>query len=573
MQTIKRWVLPEPGPLPQLGPLPEAVARILFNRGIRTAEEADRFLAADERLLADPFALADMGAAVERLIRAIRAGEPVGVYGDADADGLTATLVLAEALTSLGAHVVPYIPGRREGLTVEGLVRLVEGGCRVIVTADVGVSAVAEAEFARAAGIDLIITDHHLPPGRLPPAVAVINPRRADQEYPFGDLAGVGVAYKLAQAVAQTLGRELEAERLLELVAIGTVADVMPLTGENRYLVKEGLRALANTDRPGLRALTALGRVNLGAATADMIAFQLAPRLNAASRLGDGILSFRLLSTRDPSEAQVLAETLERLNAERQLTLNEVTARLWPQVDAALAAGLNLVFIEVDGCPPGLLGLIASRITDAVRRPAVVVTFEGEEGRGSGRSIPEFDLHAALTRLAGYLTAFGGHRLAAGFNFRRENLPVIRAELSELAEAELAGRDLRPVITVDLEIPLVSLSPGLYSWLERLAPFGHGNPEPRFLSRGVEVLRAERLATSGNGEYYRLILGAAGETGHAGRTVRWPAVAFSVPENFELLYTRRWDVVYAVQLNRRRYPPTQELNIVDLAPAETSGEV
>ncbi len=568
MPTIKRWVLPEPGPLPQLGPLPEVVARILVNRGIRTAEEAERFLAADERLLQDPFGLADMGVAVERLIRAVRTGEPVGIYGDADADGLTAALVLAEALGALGAHVVPYIPGRREGLTAEGLARLAEGGCRVVITADVGVSAVAEAEFARAAGIDLIITDHHLPPETLPAALAVINPRRADQAYGFGDLAGVGVAYKLAQGLALGLGRELAADGLLELVAIGTVADVMPLTGENRYLVRQGLRALARTGRPGLKALAALGRIDLGTATADTIAFQLAPRLNAASRLGDGILSFRLLSTRDPAEAQALAETLERLNAERQTVLNEVAARVWPEVDAALAAGRNLVFIEVEGCPPGLLGLIASRITDAVRRPAVVVTFDGDEGRGSGRSIPEFDLHAALSRLAGYLTAFGGHRLAAGFNFRRQNLPAIRAGLAELAEAELAGRDLRPVIAVDVEISLADLSPGLYGWLEKLSPFGHGNPEPRFLSRGVEVLRAERMAASGNGEGYRLILGAV----RGGRSVRWPAVAFSVPESLGLLYARRWDVVYAVQLNRWRYPPTQELNIVDLAPAETSGE-
>lgn len=566
MERPRRWVLPEPEPLPDLGPVPGPIARVLVNRGIRTAEEAERFLAADERLLEDPFRLADMPAAVERLIRAIRSGELIGIYGDADADGLTATLVLAEGLTALGAHVVPYIPGRREGLTVEGLWGLAERGCRVIVTADVGVSAVAEAEFARMAGVDLVITDHHLPPERLPEAAAVINPRRSDQDYGFGDLAGVGVAYKLVQAVAASAGRRLEVEPLLELVAIGTIADVMPLVGENRYLVRQGLRALADTRRQGLRALAGLGRVDLSAASADMVAFQLAPRLNAASRLGDGLLSFRLLSTRDPVEARELAETLERLNLERQTTVTEVVDRLWPQVESALAAGLNLVFIQVDDCPPGLLGLLASRITDAVRRPAVVVTLDGDEGRGSGRSIPEFDLHAALTRLGRYLTAFGGHRLAAGFNFRRENLAAIKAGLLELADAELAGQDLRPVVTVDLELPLAELHPGLYRWLEQLGPFGHGNPEPRFLSRRVEVLRVEPLTGAANGDCYRLILGAR----QRGRVAApWPAVAFSIAESPESLYARRWDVVYTVQLNRWRYPPTQELNIIDLAPAET----
>ena len=566
MERARRWVLPEPGPLPDLGPMPGPIARILVNRGIRTAEEAERFLAADERLLEDPFRLADMPAAVDRLLRAIRAGEPIGVYGDADADGLTATLVLTEALTALGGHVLPYIPGRREGVTVEGLRGLAEKGCRVVVTADVGVSAVAEAEFARAAGIDLIITDHHLPPDTLPAALAVVNPRRSDQDYGFGDLAGVGVAYKLAEAVALGMGRRLEAEPLLELVAIGTIADVMPLVGENRYLVRRGLKALAGTRRPGLRALAGLGRVDLSAPSADMVAFQLAPRLNAASRLGDGILSFRLLSTRDHAEARGLAETLERLNVERQTTVVEAVDRLWPQVESALAAGLSLIFVQVDDCPPGLLGLLASRIADAVRRPAVVVAIDGEEGRGSGRSIPEFDLHAALTRLSQHLTAFGGHRLAAGFNFRRESLPAIKAGLLELAEAELAGRDLRPAISVDLEIPLAELNPGLYPWLERLGPFGHGNPEPRFLSRRVEVLRVEALAGGTNGEGYRLMLGVRGR----GRTIAWPAVAFSVSHSPETLYARPWDFVYTVQLNRRRYPPTQELNIVDLAPAQTA---
>ncbi len=566
MERPKRWILPEPRPVPDLGPVPAVIARILANRGITTAEEAERFLKADERLLEDPFRLADMPVAVERLIRAIRAGELIGIYGDADADGLTATLVLAEALTALGGHVVPYIPGRREGLTVSALAGLAEMGCRLVITADVGVSAVAEAEYARAAGIDLVVTDHHLPPDTLPGALAVINPRRADQDYAFGDLAGVGVAYKLAQAVAQAAGRQLDAGPLLELVAIGTIADVMPLTGENRYLVRQGLQALAGTRRPGLQALAGFGRIDLSAVSADVVAFQLAPRLNAASRLGDGILSFRLLSTRDPVEARELAETLERLNLERQAAVGEAVGRLWPEVESGLAAGVNLVFLEVENCPPGLLGLLASRITDAVRRPAVVVTLDGDEGRGSGRSIPEFDLHAALTRLSRYLTAFGGHRLAAGFNFRRENLPAIRAGLIELANAALAGVDLRPAVSVDLEIPLAELSPGLYRWLEQLAPFGHGNPEPRFLSRGVEVLRAERIPVSGNGDGYRLILGAR----QRGRGVPWPAVAFALPHSPDVLYARRWDVVYTVQLNRRRYPPTQELNIVDLAPAEDS---
>jgi single-stranded-DNA-specific exonuclease len=566
MERARRWILPEPEPLPDLGSIPGPVARILVNRGIRTAEEAERFLAADERLLEDPFRLADMPAAVDRLVRAVRDGELIGIYGDADADGLTATLVLAEALTALGAHVVPYIPGRREGITAEGLVSLAEKGCRVVITADVGVSALAEADFARQAGLDLIITDHHLPPERLPAAVAVVNPRRPDQDYGFGDLAGVGVAYKLAQALATGVGRRLEADPLLELVAIGTIADVMPLVGENRYLVRQGLRALARTSRPGLRALAGFGRVDLEAASADVVAFQLAPRLNAASRLGDGLLSFRLLSTPDQAEARQLAETLERLNLERQAAVTEAVDRLWPEVEAALAAGLNLVFIQVENCPPGLLGLLASRITDAVRRPAVVVSLEGNEGRGSGRSIPEFDLYAALTRLSRYLTGFGGHRLAAGFNFRRESLPAIKAGLLELAEAELAGRDLRPAISVDLELPLAELHPGLYRWLERLGPFGHGNPEPRFLSRGVEVLRVEPLAGAANGDCYRLILGARSR----GRVPSWPAVVFSVSERPESLYARPWDLVYTVQLNRRRFPPTQELNIIDLAPAETA---
>jgi single-stranded-DNA-specific exonuclease len=458
----KRWRVAPPvsdADLARFQDLPPLVAQLLFNRGIRDPDAARAFLQG-RVALGSPFLLKDMMKAVYRVRKAIRGGEPVAVYGDFDTDGVTATVLLVEVLTALGANAKPYIPHRVDegyGLNLEALRHLYREGARLVITVDCGIRSVEEVERA-SRGLDLILTDHHSVGEELPPAVAVINPKQPGCPYPFKDLSGVGLAFKLAQALLRVQARMgdpsgVTQDSVLDLVALGTVADLVPLQGENRTLVRRGLDALNQADRPGVEALMANAGLRRGEVDAIAVGFRLAPRLNAAGRIDTAMLAYRLLTSREPLETKELADKLGELNRRRQ----ELTEGMVSAAEAQVLADhpdARLYVAASEDFEPGIVGLAASRLTEAYYRPSVVVELGAEESRGSCRSIPEFNITAALDKCRDLLVRYGGHAAAAGFTVATADLEDLRLRLQAIAAEKLADVELRPTLEIDLEIPL-----------------------------------------------------------------------------------------------------------------------
>jgi single-stranded-DNA-specific exonuclease len=470
----------------------------------------------------DPLLLPDIEPALRRLRRAIAEKELIAVYGDFDVDGVTASAILIEGMASLGGRVVSYIPdraGEGYGVNAEAIGGLRARGVSLIVTADCGTSSVAEVEQARRLGIEVIVLDHHSVPARLPDAVAVVNPKRPENRYPDPELASGGLALKLMAALHEAMGRPWEASRYIDLAALSTVCDVAPLQNENRWIVKEGLRALGRTSRPGLRALIEASGMDSAYLDADSIAYALGPRLNAAGRLAHARLALELLLERDYEEAARRALQLSELNRQRQ----EATAAaigLAQQLLTAEDAALPLIFIGHRDIPAGIVGLVAGRLADELYRPAVVYQEMQETSRASCRSIPEFDITGALRAAPeGLMLRFGGHRAAAGFTAENHKLPLLREALLEQATRELAGVDLAPVLDIDAAVSLERMNGRLIQLIFKLGPFGCANPEPAFLSRGLEV--ADVRLMGDEGAHLRLKL-------RDGR-VTWPAVWFNGP--------------------------------------------
>ncbi len=562
---LKRWQIAPPvagqhrARFPDLSPL---VVQLLHNRGVDDPALADEFLAG--RFTGDnPFQLKGMDQAVGRLRHAIRQKEPIAVYGDFDTDGVTATVLLVEVLSALGARVEPYIPHRVDegyGLNLDSLRRLYRQGVRLVVTVDCGIRSVYEVEQARR-GLDLIITDHHSVGAELPPAVATLNPKQPGCPYPFKNLSGVGLAYKLAQALLRVQGQmgrpaELTEESLLDLVALGTVADLAPLLGENRYLVRRGLEVLNHPSRSGIEALMANAGLRRGEVDATAISFQLGPRLNAAGRLDTAMLAYRLLTGRDPLETRELADQLGRLNQHRQELTEQTVAAAEAQVladdpDACLYLAASPDFL------PGIVGLAASRLTETYYRPSVVVEVGEEESRGSCRSIPEFNITAALDQCADLLIRHGGHAAAAGFTIATDRLDLLRQRLKAIAAEQLAGVELRPVLKIDAEIELEEVNWATHALLSQVEPCGTGNPQPVLLSRKVEV--REVRAMGNEQKHLRLLL-------RDGRGVAWDAVFFrqgslagEIPD--------RVDVAYTLEVHEWNQEKRLQLNVQDLRPA------
>ena len=509
-----RWLEPPDPPPSLLAALPDvppAVVSALVRRGLADPGAARRFLDgawADD----DPFALAGMQQAVMRLRQAVRNHEPVAVYGDFDADGVTATALLTETLRGLGARVITFIPHReRDGYGVHqaALGELADQGVKVVVTVDCGIRAGEEVAYARSRGLDIIVTDHHVLPEELPDAVAVINPRRPDCGYGFADLAGVGLAYKLAQALlrveqsmAPSRGPTLlmlndhplpSEEDLLDLVALGTVADVVPLVGENRALVRLGLDVLRTGQRRGVAALCAAVGVIPESLTAHDLGHALAPRLNAAGRMGGAEKALALLLTRDVAEAEGLARELNRINDLRRMATEEALSA----AEAALAGRMDEPFLLVANADMamGVVGLVAGRLAERNYRPAAAVRIEGEFARGSARSIPEFNIVSALDACADLLVRHGGHARAAGFTVRTEHLPELAARLRAAAQAAFEGQDLRRTLAIDAVLAPGEIHWGLYRGLRALEPFGEGNPRPTLLVRQAIVTKARRVGS------------------------------------------------------------------------------
>ena len=531
----------------------------MYNRGIIEPAQIELFLTADERLKNNPFLLPDMERAVARLYHALISGETIAIYGDFDVDGVCGTALLSQALSSLGGRVIPYIPHRLKegyGLNLTALESLKQQGATLVITVDCGTSAITEVEYARRIGLDVIVTDHHLTPSLIPQAQAVINPQRRDSNYPFLYLAGVGVAFKLLEALFQSLGREQELEELLDLVALGAVADVVPLLGENRYLVKRGLDVLNKRKRLGLREMIHRAGLASGDIDTEAISWILAPRLNAPGRLDHAITSYKLLVTNSPEEAQKLAQELEQINAERQRLTDEVLAKAREKL---FTCGIDSPLLMVGGedYHPGVIGLVASKLVDEFYRPCVVFQQGQDITRGSARSIPEFNITATLEECQELLTRFGGHPLAAGFTLPTQNLPLLWESLLHIAERELSGKDLSPFLTIEAEIPLSTIRGGVFNAIGQLTPFGYSNPEPNLLSRRVEVMECRRVGNEG--EHLKLKL-------KEGNAV-WEGVGFDLgPLATEV--TPYIDIVYNLRVDRWGREEVLQLHILDFAPSK-----
>ena len=465
------------------------LAGILTSRGITDPAEALTLLAGEEEL-SDPSLLADMDKACERIWRAIDNGETIVVFGDYDVDGVTATALLYQHLKGMGATVKCMLPSREGdgyGLSRNAIQSLHDRGCQLIVTVDNGISAVEEAEFAAELGIDLIITDHHLPPETLPKAVAVVDPRRRDDTSPFKGLCGAGVAFKLCAALDGCPPEEM-LEYCGDLAAVGTVADVMPLTGENRTLVKSGLRQLQQTDRPGLEAL--LEEVGLAGrpVTAENVSYAIAPRINAAGRMDSAVTALQLVLCEEPDRAEELAHRLNEINVQRQeieMQIFKAAQELLEQEPERLED--RVVLLWGRDWHPGVIGIVASRLVERTGRPVIVVTIdEHGECKGSGRSVQGFNLHACIGACADLLIRYGGHAMAAGLSIREENLPELRRRLNEWAARECPVLHSTP-LECDLSIHLDRVTVESVRRLERLAPYGAENPTPVFLLQSAVV--------------------------------------------------------------------------------------
>jgi single-stranded-DNA-specific exonuclease len=559
----KKWeVAPEmpAAQAEQFPALPPLLLQVLYNRDLKEPSEVEGFMSGTWQE-PDLYLLPDMERAVDILIRAIRRREKIAVYGDFDADGVTATALLVRALAGVGADVIPYIPRRVDegyGVNLDALRRLYGEQVRLVVTVDCGIRAVQEIDQARR-GLEFIITDHHSVGRELPFASAVIDPKRADSRYPFPQLSGVGVAYKLAQALLREAGAckmpvHVEERSLLDLVAIGTVADLAPLTGENRHLVQLGLEVVNEARREGVRALLRVAGVRPGAVSASSIGFVLGPRLNAAGRLGDATLSYDLLVSADPVQADRLAARLNEQNRRRR-ALTEQAYQLAVQLALAREGAPALLFAAHKTFMAGVVGLVAGRLTEAYYRPSVVVEQGDEISKGSCRSIEEFDITAALDECSDLLVRHGGHAAAAGFRVRNEQLDGLVHRLSEIAERELGDRILAPTLSIDADVPLSDMNWEMMGWLEQLEPCGIKNPTPLFLSRGVPV--AEARAVGSEGKHLKLTLATEAEA--------QDAIAFRLGHRVDEV-GQRMDLVYYLEVNEWNGSRSLQLNVQDFRP-------
>lgn len=558
-----RWEVARPAPqgyLAQFPDLPPSIAQCLYNRGLKTPQEAYAFLSGEAEE-DDPFQLRGVHQAVARIRQAIRQKERIAIYGDFDADGVAATALLVQTISSLGGQAWPYIPHRVDegyGLHREAVERLAQEGCRLLVTVDCGVRSVEEVRYARQLGLEVIITDHHSPPQKLPPALAVLNPKRKDCPYPFKALSGAGVAFKLAQALLRVerrvplsrKGTPLREEELLDLVALGTITDLSPLLGENRSLVKRGLLTLNHSPRLGILALSA--SLKEAVITSQTIGYILGPRLNAAGRLGDAMASYRLLTTSSLAEAQELALELEERNRQRKDLTLHVLEKAQEQIEGQESE--PILFAKGEGFPCGVIGLVASRLSEEFYRPAVVIEWGEKESRGSARSIPEFDITKGLDECQDLLLRYGGHSLAAGFTVKSEDLATVEERLREIAARQLSHLEFVPTLFIDTELPLTHLEPAIFAAAQTLEPFGPSNPPPAFLSRRVEVREARPVGEA----HLRLTL-------TDGRVI-WDGIAFGRGEEANAL-PRHIDLVYVPAIQMWNNEERLQLRVLDLRPA------
>jgi single-stranded-DNA-specific exonuclease len=540
--------------------LPEALAALLVQRGQHEAEAARQYLRPALGALADPATLAGMAEAVEAICATVRAGGTIMVHGDYDVDGQCATALLTRALRAGGADVVPFVPHRlRDGYDFgpAGLAAAQAAGASLVITCDCGITAVDTVHLARAAGIGVVVTDHHLPGEVLPPAVAVIDPQRPDDTSGLTTLCGTGIAFKLVQALVPALGLPANLPYyLLDLVALATVADVVPLQAENRILVKHGLRLLADSAWPGLRGLVQASGLGGKEVRAGHCGFILGPRLNAAGRIGDAMDGLRLLLSDDPAEASTLASRLDGLNTERQALDQRILDEALEQVERSADLERDAGFVLAgDGWHPGVVGIVASRVVERYGRPAFLIAFDGDIGKGSGRSISRFDLHSALLACGDLLERFGGHQMAAGLTIRRDNLDAFRERFAGLTRERLTPDDLGPEQRVDLEVGLADMTHELERLCRYLEPCGTGNASPVFGVRGVRLAARSRVGAG----HLKGVL----DDGRA----RLPAIGFQWADRVPWLGDGPVDAAFRLECNEWNGQLTLQARLCAISPA------
>lgn len=571
MQSMiqKEWIIARPAPgeyLRRYKNISPILAQMLFNRGYKDPDQAEQFLSASD-LTEDPFQMKDMQKAVTRIGAAIASREQVAVYGDFDADGVTATCLLVQVLAALGADARPYIPDRVEegyGLNCPALEALAAAGVNLVVTVDCGIRSVAEVEAALRAGLDIIITDHHSIGPEIPPALAIINPQ---QNSCAGNtsLAGVGVAFMLAKALLLHRWRSdrdnyphhLRQSDLLDLVAIGTIADLAALNdSENRKLVGHGLKTINEGRRPGLAALSRVARLRFGKISAMDIAFMLGPRINAAGRLGSAMSAYNLLAASSRQMAEPYALELQNLNVQRQKRTREAQAAISDQIGEM--DGVDLIFAGDETILPGIVGLVAGRLTEQFYRPAVVLEYGEEESRASCRSIPEFNITHALDECADLLIRHGGHAMAAGFTVHNSNLDALRHALERKAKQSLGGQALRQRLQIDMEIDARDLGGELADELMLLEPTGQANPPASFMSRNLKIVSCRRVGD--DGQHLKLKIARRD-------SAPLDAIGFGLGEWSRHL-PGAIDAAYHLEMNEWNGRRSLQLKLIDIRPAD-----
>ena len=568
-QSKNWWVYPD---IPEerseaLSAYPRFMRQILYNRGIGDAESAAMYLE-NRPVDEDPFKLIDMEAAVERLLEAADRGEMVAVYGDYDVDGVTATALMVQVLQYLGIHAHRYIPNRFEegyGLNQDAIQVLADSNVKVILTVDCGIRSPREADFARSLGVDMIISDHHHPKHDLPEAVAVICPKRDGDPYTCKELSGVGLAYKIAEAVLQKHPvAGVQAEDWLDLVALGTVSDIVPLKGENRSLVKRGLDLIHKGKRLGVTKLLEIARRDPGLVNASDIGYILGPRLNAAGRMDSALLSYRLLVSQDREEVGGIVQKLENQNSERQELTRQLQAWVADRMgsiegrylisDFSLADFDYSSFTTKSGS--GIMGLVASKLVENFYRPAIIGTVEEDVIKASCRSIPEFHITQALDECADLLVRHGGHSAAAGFTVKIENREALVERLQQIAERELSGIDLRHTLKADMEVNVDDLPPDVLAQLKGLEPTGMENPEARFISRNVEIVDARKIGKDQNHLKFKVRFHGGTVDAVAWRQAAWMD---AMPSHL--------DIFYSIEENNYNSKSVLQLNVRDMKPS------
>ncbi len=594
-KTQKKWVLRDvvtPASAPAVEEISSALgigkvtARLLYNRGYTTKEAAAAFLRLESEMLCDPFLLDGMREGIARVRLAIERGEKITIYGDYDVDGVTAVCTLYLYLRSQGAVVDYYIPNRAGegyGVSCAAIDTLHAGGTSLIVTVDTGVTAIEEIAYAATLGIDVVVTDHHECLPELPPAVAVLNPHRPGSRYPFCELAGVGVVFKFISAYEEAVSGDTRGECVVricasyaDLIAIGTIADVMPIRGENRLIVKEGLRILDRAPRLGFSALCESVRASRSDGrrasmkptkiTSGFIGYTIAPRLNAAGRIRSASLAVELFLTEDPQRVEALAGELCEANRERQAEENKIMTEAYEKIDREHDFDHDpVIVLAADGWHHGVIGIVASRITDRYGLPCILVSFDGEDvhldtdiGKGSGRSIKGLNLVDALVYASEHLVKFGGHELAAGLSVTRGNLSAFREKINEYAREKLTEDAMVPTLEADCELALSDISMPLCEELGILEPYGVENPVPTFILRSVSVLDCSSIS---GGKHTRLVIG--GEEG------AYTAMCFSMSlSDLDLYIGDRVDVMFNLDINEWNGRRSVQLIVRDVRLAE-----